>query len=324
MQVIRFLPPGGPEKLVQETAPIPSNLAHGELLIKVHAASVLWTELTWPVYQSGDGSYVPHVPCHDFAGVVESVGPGCEASEITEGSEVCVFTTEFTSQGHRKYEGALAEYTVADLKSTVLKPKNLSFAEAASVPLSALTAWQALNDQAQLQKGQRLLVTGAAGATGLWAVQFAKQIGAYVIGTASSDWSFNTLKELGVDEFIDYKSQKLSEAISSPVDLVLDTVGGDENREQISKVVKQGGTGAVVSIADFGISSILPKELNAKFFIVSMNREHLLRIMEMLANGELRKPCIDSIFPLKKAAEAFRKGENGHLQGKVMVEVSSA
>ena len=318
MKVIRFHPPGGSSNLKLSQSLIPSNLANGELLIEVHAASVIWTELTWPIYQTQDGTWHPHIPCHDFSGTVERTGPGFENSEIQVGSEVYAFTTGFTDQGLRKYEGALAEYAVASLGDVVLKPKNMSFLEAASVPLSALTAWQALHDQAQLKKGQKLLVTGAAGSTGIWAVQFAKQIGAHVIGTASSEWSFTTLKELGCDEIIDYKNQNLEDVVSD-VDLVLDTVGGDKTLDQISKVLKKDGQ--VVSIVTFDIASQLP-ELNAKFFIVSMKQEQLKHISGMIEDGK-SKTYVDSVFPLEKAADAFRKGEKGHLHGKVIVQVAS-
>ena len=318
MHAIRFYPPGGPQKFQQEGVPIPSDLASGEMLIKVHAASVIWTELTWPIYQTQDGSYHPTIPCHDYAGTVERTGPGFEDSEIKPGSEVCVFTTEFKAQGIRKYEGALAEYAVADIKDAVLKPKNMSLLEAASIPLSALTAWQAIHDQAELQKGQRFLITGAAGATGIWAVQFAKLIGAYVIGTASSQWSFRTLKTLGCDEIIDYKTQDLAERVSG-IDLVLDTVGDEKTVEQISRVVKK--TGRIVSICSFDIAQQLP-DLNAKFFIVSMNHDELRKITELIER-EILRTFVDSVYPLEKAAEAFRKGEKGHLQGKVMVQLDS-
>jgi NADPH:quinone reductase-like Zn-dependent oxidoreductase len=188
---------------------------------------------------------------------------------------------------------------------------------AASTPLSALTAWQGLFDQPSppLSKGQKVLVTGAAGSTGTWAVQFAKHVGAHVVGTASSDWSKRTLAELGCDEVIDYKTQSpLSEHVKD-VDLVLDCSGGDV--AELGKVVKADGQ--VITIVAYDIEQKLAN-VKAKFFIWTQNAEQMGKIADMVGKGEL-KTFVDSVFPLEKAAEAFRKGQAGHLEGKVMVEV---
>lgn len=317
MDCVRFYAPGGPDNLKHERTSIPDGLKEGQMLIKVSAASVIWTELYWPIYQRRDGTYITHIPCHDFSGVVAAVGPGFEGSKIQVGSEVCAFTSTFENKGDegflRKYEGAVAEYAVADLDTAVIKPKNMTLLEAASVPLSALTAWQALHEQAQLQKGQKLLITGAAGATGLWAVQIAKLIGAHVIGTASSAWSFETLKSLGIDEVIDYKKQKLEDAVSN-VDLVLDTVGMTAD---CAKVITPSGQ--IVAIADDAPEE---KSASAKFFIVSMKRDQLEQIVHLIEEGKL-KTFVDSTFPLEKTSDAFKKGAGGHLQGKLMVQVAA-
>lgn len=316
MNVVRFYPPGGPEKLRYQSEAIPQDLKEGNVLIKVRAASVIWPELTWPIYQRKDGSFTNHIPCHDFSGTVAKLGPGCENSEIRVGSEVYVFTTGFEN-GLRTHEGALAEYAVADLPCVALKPKGLSLLEAASVPLSALTAWQALFDQGQLKKGQRLLITGAAGATGFFAIQMARSVGAYVIGTASSAESFEMLKELKIDEIVDYKKQALEDAVSD-VDLALDTVGGNV-LHQCAKVVKKDGL--IVSIVTYDASEQI-KDVKAKFFIVTNKKEQLQQITQQIENGQLRT-YIDSVFPLQNAVDAFQKGAEGHAHGKILVEVSA-
>lgn len=316
MKVVRFYPPGGPEKLHYRTESIPQDLKEGDVLIKVRAASVIWPELYWPIYQHKDGSYIDHIPCHDFSGVVVKLGTGCNGSEIEVGSEVYAFTTGFEN-GLRTHEGALAGYAVADLPCVALKPKNLSLLEAASVPLSALTAWQALFDQGQLKKGQRLLITGAAGATGFFAVQMARTIGAYVIGTASSPESFEMLNELKIDEVIDYKKQILEDAVSD-IDLVLDTVGGDV-LHQCARVVKKDGM--IVSIVTYDASEQV-KDVKAKFFIVTNKKEQLHQITKLIEEGHV-KTFIDSVFPLERAVEAFKKGAEGHAHGKILVEVST-
>jgi NADPH:quinone reductase-like Zn-dependent oxidoreductase len=165
MKVVRFFPPGGPEKLQIQEESIPQEVKENEVLIKVYAVGIIWPELAWPIYQSSDGSYTSHIPGHDFSGVVTKLGTGTHSSGLTIGSEVYAFTSR------RNHEGALAEYAKADIDQVVLKPRNLSFTEAAAVPLSALTAWQALVDHGNLEKDQRLLITGAAGGTGVFAVR---------------------------------------------------------------------------------------------------------------------------------------------------------
>jgi NADPH:quinone reductase-like Zn-dependent oxidoreductase len=245
MKAVRFHPPGGFDKLQYGEEPVAdSDLQPGEMLIRVHAVGLIWTELFWPIYQKPDGSYYTHIPGHDFSGMVTKIGPGFEDSEIRPGTDVLAFTSK------RKYGGAMAEYAKADLTQVIRKPGHLSHVEAASVVLTALTAWQALHEHAQLQKGQKLLVTGAAGGTGIFAVQIAKMIGVHVIGTASSERSFELLRELEIDEIIDYKKSKLDNAVSN-VDVVLDTVGG-EALEQGLRALKKNGLCININDPDCG------------------------------------------------------------------------
>ena len=211
----------------------------------------------------------------------------------------------------------MAQYAKADVDQVVLKPSNLTLAEAATVPLSALTAWQALFVHANLQKGQKLLVTAGAGGTGVFAVQFAKQVGAHVIATASSQRSKELLESFGVDEIIDYKSTELEAAVKD-VDVVLECVGGrGDVLEQCFKVVKEGGR--VISIAVFDAEQRAAKHgIGCKFFIVSMDTEQLRNIVQMLEDGSVR-PVLDKTFPLAEAKMAFEEGAAGHVHGKVVV-----
>jgi NADPH:quinone reductase-like Zn-dependent oxidoreductase len=321
MKAIRFYPPGGPEQLRLENLPIPSNLKPNEVLIKVHSASVIWPELTWPIYQDqATGEHHPHIVCHDFSGTVVRTGADVDSrSDIRVGSEVYAFTSAIFSNSLRVYEGAAAEYAVADVDSVLPKPKNMSLQEAATVPLSALTAWQALHDQTQAKKGQRLLVAGAATITGLWVVQIAKLLGMHVIGTASSEWSFKTLKDLGTDQIIDYKKQSVTDLVKD-VDIVLDAVGGAATLEQAVSVLKPEGQ--ILSLVNYTIQEDAPKGVKAKFFIVSMNKEELVEIGKLIEEGKL-KTFIDSVYPLEKTVEAFKKGKEGHLQGKIVLSVAS-
>lgn len=209
------------------------------MLVQVHAVGFIWPELTWPIYQTPTGEDLTHIPGHGFSGVVKEVGPGFGGSKIGPGSEVYAFT-------NRVKEGAMAEYAKVNLTEVGLKPQALSLVGAASVPLSALTAWQALFDHARLLAGQKVLITGAAGGTGIFAVQLARMVGAYVVGTASAARSFAILRDFGVDEILDYKKVKFEEAVQD-VDVVLDTVGGGV-LEQCMNTIKRGGV--LVSITD--------------------------------------------------------------------------
>jgi NADPH:quinone reductase-like Zn-dependent oxidoreductase len=313
MKVVRYYPPGGPSGLKHQEEPIPGPLKQDQILIKVSAVGVIWPELHWPIYNGSDGQYINHIPGHDFSGTVAAIGPDvAEKSEIRPGSEVVAFTSK------REYEGGMAEYALSDLSQTVLKPKGLNFVEAASVPLSALTAWQAFFDHADDPKpGQKLLVTGAAGATGLWGVQVGKLLGLHVTGTASSERSFKLLRDLGVDEIIDYKKTDLEDAIRD-VDLVFDTVGG-KVLHQCFKVIKKEGK--VISIVDYDAQEQGKKlGLNAEFFIVGMNVDQLEKINGHLESGKFRA-VIDSVFLLEEAEKAFEHGMKGHCQGKVVLEV---
>jgi NADPH:quinone reductase-like Zn-dependent oxidoreductase len=321
MQAVRFHPPGGPEKLQLASIPVLEPTEPGQILVKVAYTSVIWTELGWPIYQDSTGTYHPATPTRDYAGVVvATAATGMEDSGIEVGSEVMCFPNEWGSVGLR-YAGGLAEYALCDVKCAVLKPQDVRLVDAASVPLSALTAWQGLFDQPEkpLAKGMKVLVTGAAGSTGTWAVQFAKRVGATVVGTASSEWSKRTLKELGCDEIVDYKTQAPLSDYMEEVDLVLDTVGGEKTLAELPKVLKTGGE--VVSIVTYDVEQQMKeKGVRAKFFIWTQNASQMGNIAEMIRKREL-KCFVDSVFPMEKAEEAYRKAQEGHLQGKVMVEV---
>jgi len=311
MRVVRYYPPGGPEKLQLQDEPMPTEVKENEVLIKVHAVGLIWTEITWPIYQNAEGEYISHIPGHDFSGVVVEMGPETSNSGLKPGSEVYAFTSR------RNHEGAMAEYAKADIDQVLPKPKNLSFVEAATVPLSALTAWQALFEHGKLQKGQRLLVTGAAGGTGVFAVQFALHIGAYVIGTGSSTRSREILEKLGVNKFVDYKTQDLKTEVGE-VDLVLECVGGKSLENALSVVKKDG---LLISINEFNCEKIAEqKGVRGKFFIVSMNAEDLTAITELIESGKV-VPFVDKTFGLESVQQAFKEASLGHVHGKAIVNV---
>ena len=194
MKAIRMHGRGGPERLVYEDAPQPHPDA-GEVLVRVYATGVIATELSWSAtYQTKGGSAraLP-IPGHDLSGVVVEVGSGVTA--LTRGSAVYALTAF-------DRDGAEAEYTIALPGELAPKPRALDHVQAAAVPLTALTAWQALFEHAGLSAGQTVLIHGAAGGVGVFAVQLARWAGAHVTATASAR-NRDFLRELGANEIID-------------------------------------------------------------------------------------------------------------------------
>src|SRR5262245_42557953 len=177
MKAIRLHKRGGPEQLVYDDAPKP-ELSPGDALIRVHATGITPTELTWAeTYSNCDGSErLPTIPGHEVSGVVDSVAEG--VSDVSIGAEVYALTSVCRN-------GGAAEYVAIRAADLAPKPKTLDHPQAAAVTLSALTVWQAFFDHARLAPGQRVLIHGAAGGVGTFAIQIAHWRGAYVIGTAS-------------------------------------------------------------------------------------------------------------------------------------------
>src|SRR5262245_55053393 len=196
MKAIRLHREGGPEQLVYEEAPEP-KLGAGDALIRVHATGITPAELTWAeTYRHCDGSErLPAIPGHEVSGVVESLADA--VTDVHIGDEVYALTSFCR-------DGSSAEYVAVRAADCAQKPKTLGHAQAAAVPLSALTVWQAFFDHAHLAAGQRVLIHGAAGGVGTFAVQIAHWHGAYVIGTASEK-NRDFLLSLGADEVIDYQ-----------------------------------------------------------------------------------------------------------------------
>src|SRR5712691_9910410 len=211
IQVHRY---GGPEQLKLEEKPRPEP-SSGEVLLRVHAAGV--NPIDWKIRQGLLKDFqpvtFPYTPGIEVAGVVEEVGSGVTAFEIGQ-----AVMGQIAS-------GAYAEYLTIPVEALARKPESLSFAEAAAVPVGARTAWRTLFDHGGLTAGQRVLIVGAAGGVGLWAVQLAKWKGAQVIGTASTA-NLEFVRSLGADRVVDYTTTPVESAVQE-VDLVLDGVGGE-------------------------------------------------------------------------------------------------
>ena len=236
MKAVRMHKKGGPEELIYEDAPKPAP-GTGDALVRVYACAITPYELSWSAtYTTRDGGdRLPSIPGHELSGVVETVAP--DVTDVMPGDAVYALTDFWR-------DGAAADYVVVRAGDLAPKPTNLTHTQAAAVPLSALTAWQALFDHADLSTGQRVLIHGAGGGVGTYAVQLARWRGAHVIGTArQNDTPF--LRELGADEVIDYTAVRFEEKVRD-LDVVLDTVGGD-TLERSWQVLRPGGV--LVTIA---------------------------------------------------------------------------
>jgi NADPH:quinone reductase-like Zn-dependent oxidoreductase len=216
----------GPEGLVSGEIPQPSSEA-GEVLIKVHATAVKPAEFDWfPTFHLSSGAPRPFpiVLSHEMAGEVEALGAGVNTLKV--GNEVYGVNSWFAN-------GAQAEYCVAPAAALARCPETLDHVQSAVVPISALTAWQGLFERSNLQKGQRVLISGASGGVGTFAVQLAKWRGAKVIATASTN-NLDFVRSLGADAVIDYRAQRFEDGLRD-LDVVFDAVGGDTLRRNRPK-----------------------------------------------------------------------------------------
>ena len=276
--------------------PVPRE---GEVLIRVRAAGVTPTELIWyPTSHTKSGAKRTRaIPSHEFSG------------EIAEtGEEVYGMSDWFE-------EGSLAEYCVTQPALIAPKPQSLNHAEAASVPIGALTAWQGLFDRGKLKAGESVLVHGGAGAVGVFAIQLARSRGAHVITTVSAN-NFEFAKVLGADEVIDYKAGPFEEKVRD-IDLVFDAVGGETLRRSWG-VLKQNGR--LVTVAADG-ESTQDERTRQAFFIVEPKRDQLVEIGKLIDAGILRA-IVDTVLPLSRAADAYAGRLERSGRGKMVVSVS--
>ena len=310
MKAIRIHNYGGPEVLQYEDAPRPQPQA-GEVLIRVHAAGV--NPIDWKVREGHMKDFWPHkfplIPGWDLSGVVEEFGPGVSRFKI--GDEV--YSVPDVSR-----DGAYAEYVVVRESELALKPKSLHHVHAAAAPLAALTAWQALFDAGQLVSGQRILIHGGSGGVGHVAVQLAKWKGAHVFGTASTK-NQELLRELGVDEPIDYTKQKF-EDVARNVDLVLDLIGG-ETQERSWSVLKKGGV-LLSLVQPPSVEKAKALGVRAAFVAGHPSGAQLAEIAKLIDSGEL-KLTIDRILPLSEVRRAHELSKSGHTHGKIVLRISN-
>ncbi|MEV7105564.1 NADP-dependent oxidoreductase [Streptomyces atroolivaceus] len=307
MRAIRQTVLGGPEVLdaveVERPAPGPS-----ELLVRVRSAGLNPTD--WKHRENGGFlKEPPFVLGWDVSGVVEAVGLGVALFE--PGDEV------FGMLPYPYGAGSHAEYVTAPARSFARKPATVDHEQAGALPLAALTAWQALVDTADVRPGQRVLIHAAAGGVGHLAVQIAKARGAYVIGTASAA-KHDFLRELGVDEPVDYQKTDFAEAVRH-VDVVLDTIGGDYRFRSL-RVLRPGGL--LVTLLPSGATDFIEEAdklgVRAVEMLVEADHAGMNAIAELVEGGKLRATIAGS-FPLAEAAKAHALGDTGRTTGKLVL-----
>ena len=281
----------------------------GQVLVKVHATAIMPTEFLWfPTFNTptGEPRPFPAVLSHEFSGVIESLGQGVQSFKI--GEAVYGVNDWFTN-------GAQAEYCVVGATGLARKPKTLDHVQSAVVPISALTAWQGLFEKAKLERGQRVLIHGAAGGVGAFAVQLARWRGAQVIATASSR-NLDFVRSLGAEQVIDYRANRFEDVIRE-VEVVFDPVGGETLERSWGVLAKSG---KLVTVATQSEGKADQRARDA-FMLVEANGSQLVDIANLIGGGDLRV-FVEDVFPLAKAREAYARAEQGKMRGKIALSVT--
>lgn len=309
MQAIQVQQYGGPEELKLEEVARPEP-GIGEVLIRVHATGVLPIE--WKIRQGAFHAVMPvsfpYIPGSAVAGVVEAVGPG--VSEFRRGQAVF----------GRSNQGSYAEYTTAAVENLALKPEALSFDEAATISGGATTAWTALFETAELRAGQNILIHGAAGGVGLFAVQFARWKGARVIGTASTP-NVDFVRSLGAETVVDYTTTPF-EQVARDVDVVLDSIGGDV-LERSLHVVRRGGilVSLLVSPSQEQAQALGIRATKNAASLPYPSTRLLEDITQLMVEGQVRT-VIARTFPLHQAERAHELSQSGRGRGRIVFHIA--
>src|SRR5437867_2246704 len=298
---------GGPEMLKYEDAPRPEP-KENEMLVRMIAAGVnpVDASIRSGKYAKFFGTTLPLIPGYDLAGVVEKTG--AKITKFKVGDPIYAYVM---------WGGGYAEYASANESEAAAKPKSLTFAEAAAVPLAALTAWQALIDEAKLDKGQTVLIHGGSGGVGSFAIQIAKARGAKVIATASTP-NQGLLKQLGADVAIDYSKTKF-EDIAKDVDVVLDSVGKDTLARSYG-VVKNGGFVATL-VAEPDQAELDKHGIRGAPISVKPNASELAEITKLIEEKKI-KPIVSQVLPLTEAVKAQEQAATHHTRGKIVLKIA--
>ncbi|MDA1772565.1 NADP-dependent oxidoreductase [Bacillus cereus] len=321
-------------KVPMRMAEVPTpEINEYEVLAEIHAASINPID-----FKIRDGKVkmllkyeMPLILGNDFAGVITKVGSKVTRFKVGD---------EIYARPRKNKIGTFAEYIAIHEDDIALKPKNLSFEEAASIPLVGLTSYQALHDIMQLQKGQKILIHAGSGGVGTFAIQLAKIMGA-IVTTTASEAGANLVTSLGADEIINYKTEKFEDILKN-YDAVFDTIGG-ATLEKSFNIIKSGGN--IVSVSgmpnarfgkEFGsgffktlLFSLASKKLTAlekkhnaqySFLFMKPSGDQLRTIANYIEAGQI-KPVIDRVFPFEDAQKAMEYSEFGRAKGKIIVKI---
>ncbi|HDR7826312.1 NADP-dependent oxidoreductase [Bacillus cereus group sp. Bce018] len=321
-------------KVPMRMAEVPTpEINEYEVLAEIHAASINPID-----FKIRDGKVkmllkyeMPLILGNDFSGVIVKVGSKVTRFKVGD---------EIYARPRKNKIGTFAEYIAINEDDIALKPKNLSFEEAASIPLVGLTSYQALHDIMQLQKDQKILIHAGSGGVGTFAIQLAKIMGATVTTTASEAGS-DLVKSLGADQIINYKTEKFEEILKD-YDAVFDTIGST-TLEKSFNIIKSGGN--IVSVSgmpnarfgkEFGSGffktllfslasrklTALEKKHNAQYSFLFMkpSGDQLRTIANYIEAGKI-KPVIDRVFPFEDAQKAMEYSESGRAKGKIIVKI---
>lgn len=307
---------GGAEKLRMADIPTPKP-GPNEVQIRIRYTSV--NAVDWKIREGLLSGRLDHqfpiTPGWDAAGIISALGSGVKSFKLND--EVFAYCRKNIVR-----DGTYAEFITVDAVNVAKKPKNISFAEAAGIPLAGLTAWQALFDVGKLAKGQTVLIHAGAGGVGSLAIQFAKWAGAKVITTVS-DKNIDYVKDLGASLVIDYHKDNFYDLVKKEfpkgIDLVFDMLGGDTLTES-AKLLKKGGI--LVSIVEKLEDDDAEKlGITAKYLFVRPNGDELSEIAKLIEQNKIKIPFIDEM-RLQDAASAQEKSRQGHTKGKIVLKVS--
>jgi NADPH:quinone reductase-like Zn-dependent oxidoreductase len=291
VKVIRLLEYGG--QLVFDDVPTPT-IARDEILVKIESTAVNHLDL---VKASGTARQILPIellwiPGHEFSGVVEQVG-----------SEVAAYAPGDAVFAANETGGAYAEYLAVKPALIAKKPSNLSFEEAASVPVAAQTAWQGIFTHGYLEKGQTILIHGGAGAVGAYAVQLASQAGATVIATASGD-DKAYLDSIGASRVIDYREEQFEKVLRDKVDVVFDLIGGDTQQRSFL-ILKEGGH-LVSAVQPVSQEEATRHHVSGEMMRLAPSGEVLGRIAQLLEEGTIQ-PNVATVYLFQDAARAWKE-----------------
>ena len=313
MKAIILSEPGSTDKFVYKEISVP-QIGPGEVLVKVHSISINPVDAKT---RQGGGAFLyadfskekEIILGWDISGVVTA----SESELFKEGDEVFGMVN-FPALGK-----AYAEYVAVPGEQLAVKPSNISHEEAAATTLALLTAWQHVAEHSKVKAGDRVLVNAASGGVGHYAVQIAKYLGAYVIGTSSAA-NRDFVLSLGADEHIDYQTQKLNEATAN-IDVAVASLGQENVRRSIEVTNNGGRVVSIVSQFTDELRTLADsKSITGDFYPVHLSSENLQLLAHLLGNGSI-KPKVSKIFSFDQMAEAHLQIESGRTVGKIVVNV---